>query len=479
MTSQFAAINAEGIALASDSAVTISSPEHAQRSTFNKVNKIFPVGGNHQIAIMICGSPQYQPGNVSWERVVGLFSSDLKKSPHDWFDDYVDRFLRFVKNNKEINDDNQNNLAIQRSMISWFSGYPVVQAYLAYKEGTELYEQVKVETDELEKSLRHSIEEFIDGSYGGIQHIIEEHTERGPEWPAHHHQVISEQMNNAEAVAEHYVDLLNLEIGSEYHNKLIEFINFHMAYTTFKSSKENYEHFGPPPDRSWMDKSGLVMVGFGEKDLLPKMKEFSAGPRISKRAGAVILQRDFELRQSEDLDDKGEMRVINTEGVTEHSAAAFIVPFAMQSEIQGVINGIHHDIDPNLRYNLPVDMAETLERGIIGDLSEQPGIGKSTMGKIEATFESTMRTNIQMYLFNRMGEALDLEGILPRRAKFRSVVRVLPLPELANFARKMVEIEADIRRLLKPVRSVGGKIKVVTITKENGYQVFDDENSQL
>ena len=475
MTSQFAAINAEGIALASDSAVTISG--RGQRSTFNKVNKIFPLGGNHQIAIMICGSPQYQPGNISWERVIGLFSNDLKKSHHDWFDDYVDRFLRFVKNSKDINDDNQNNLAIQRSLISWVSEFPVVQAYLGYQEGLKIYDQPEVDPEELEKvlgGLRDSVEEFFKATHEGITTIGKKYSERGPEWAAHHKIVIMDQMNNAETVADYYVNCLNLVMGSETHNKLIEIVNFHMAYTTFKTEDEDYRQFGPPQDNSWMDNSGIVIVGFGAKDLLPKMKEFRAGPKISKKVGALILQRDFKLRKSEDLDDQGEMRVEDVKGIAEHSASAFIVPFAMQSEIQGVLNGIHKDLAPNLRYNLPQEMASTLERGIIGDLSEYPGIGKSTKKKIEAAFEHEARHNIGMYLHTRMSEALDEEGRLPRRAKFRSVVRFLPLPELARFARKMVEIEADIRHLLEPVRSVGGKIKVVTITKENGYQVLDD-----
>ena len=63
--------------------------------------------------------------------------------------------------------------------------------------------------------------------------------------------------------------------------------------------------------------------------------------------------------------------------------------------------------------------------------------------------------------------------ILPRRDRFRNVVKFLPLPLLADFARNMVEIEADIRGLLEPVRSVGGKITVATITREEGFKFID------
>ena len=173
MTSQFAAINSEGIALASDSAVTISGRE--QRSTFNRVNKIFPLGGEHQIAIMICGSPNYLPGNVSWNRIVGLFKNDLKKARLDSFDDYVDNFRRFLKNTTILNDPRQNNLAIQRCLWSWFaSSCKAVEAYLAYQKGGAeiIYGQLELETDELEMSLQWVVEEATQAIHEGANFLI-------------------------------------------------------------------------------------------------------------------------------------------------------------------------------------------------------------------------------------------------------------------------------------------------------------------
>ena len=201
MTSQFAAINSEGIALASDSAVTISGRE--QRSTFNRVNKIFPLGGDHQIAIMICGSPNYLPGNVSWNRIVGLFSDNLKETRLDSFNDYVDQFRRFLKNTKILNDPTQNNLAIQRCLGSWFSSVSKpVDAYLAYQKGGAeiIYGQLELETDELEMSLQQVVEEATQAIHEGANFLIEMNSDN-PQWVAHHAEVVDEQMNNAEAVA--------------------------------------------------------------------------------------------------------------------------------------------------------------------------------------------------------------------------------------------------------------------------------------
>lgn len=478
MTSQFAAINSEGIALASDSAVTISGRE--QRSTFNRVNKIFPLGGEHQIAIMICGSPNYLPGNVSWNRIVGLFKNDLKKARLDSFDDYVDNFRRFLKNTTILNDPRQNNLAIQRCLGSWFaSSCKAVEAYLAYQKGeAEIYGQLQLETVELEKSLQDAVEEFIQAMHKGATELTGLNSANS-QWVAHIEKVSDEQMNNAEAVAERFVSLLNFKSGSESHNRLIELFNFHLAYTTFKS-----ELVGPPKDDSYLHLSGIVIAGFGKKDLLPKMKEFSAGPTISKEDGALFLVREFEIRKTVDLDDTGEIKpTLNNKGVTEHTASAFLVPFAMKSEIQGVLNGIHEDVEgarwphyPQKIRRLSAEMATAIEGGIIGDLSKTPGIGKLTVHKIEQAFKNGARGNLETFVRTRIDQALDREGILPRREKFRKVVRFLPLPELAAFARKMVEIEADIRHYVEPVRSVGGKIQVVTITKEEGFKILGDEN---
>ena len=60
-----------------------------------------------------------------------------------------------------------------------------------------------------------------------------------------------------------------------------------------------------------------------------------------------------------------------------------------------------------------------------------------------------------------------------RRQGFRRVAMGIPMKELAEFARTLIGIEAEICHWLRPIRSVGGVIDVATITKEDGFQWID------
>ncbi len=58
---------------------------------------------------------------------------------------------------------------------------------------------------------------------------------------------------------------------------------------------------------------------------------------------------------------------------------------------------------------------------------------------------------------------------IDRRQEFRAVALGIPMKELADFARTLISIEAEICLWLRPIRSVGGVIDVATITKEEGF----------
>ncbi len=62
-----------------------------------------------------------------------------------------------------------------------------------------------------------------------------------------------------------------------------------------------------------------------------------------------------------------------------------------------------------------------------------------------------------------------MKARVDRRQGFRRVALGIPMKELAEFARTLIGIEAEICLWLRPIRSVGGVIDVATITKEEGF----------
>ena len=113
MTSQLALLNHLGVALASDSVVTMNK----KGRTYSTVNKIFSLAGRQPVAIMISGSANYIPGNVAWERVIGQFREHIGHKELSVLSDYVMEFKQFVSSSEILNNKKNNDRTIQLDLV--------------------------------------------------------------------------------------------------------------------------------------------------------------------------------------------------------------------------------------------------------------------------------------------------------------------------------------------------------------------------
>ena len=69
MTAEIAIVNRNGIALAADSALTIGSDR-----VWNSSNKLFSLGPDNDIAVMVYGAGQFE--GFPWELIIKLFRKE-------------------------------------------------------------------------------------------------------------------------------------------------------------------------------------------------------------------------------------------------------------------------------------------------------------------------------------------------------------------------------------------------------------------
>ena len=69
MTAEVGILNANGVVLAADSALTMGNSE--QMKIFNSGNKIFSLGPSHSVAMMMFGNVQFM--GIPWEIIVTGF----------------------------------------------------------------------------------------------------------------------------------------------------------------------------------------------------------------------------------------------------------------------------------------------------------------------------------------------------------------------------------------------------------------------
>lgn len=445
------------------------------------------------------------PTGMLWERVFGLFYDECveDKQPIDFdtAEDYVKAFKDFLRDKHNLPDNAPtNSVIVQDCLANWFHGMEPVRKKLHESKITDDFLGVaKINYDELGIALpsEENLEDFLDAWPDLIENVQNQHNTN--EWNQRALRVNEHHNENSKFIASKIVDGMDLKPKKERKDLLRRMFNLHLVMTYMQKAKES----------SWVSGSTTIaVVGFGATDVEPRMFELNSGLIIDPEYGCVTTIAKFVIRNRTSLMDKNNHQircedcdkelsqfgdpVCPDHGLQElylHSAPAFLNPFAMCSEIQNTLNGLHDDLkfiyrpDPGDLYNGQIDFpgasAERLANGILGDLNQVPGLGPKTHEKIQKAFKQNIQDNIENCIRERAHSLIHTYGEVARRQKFRVVVMGLPIADLSDFARTLVNLQANINYYLEPVRSVGGDIALASITKEDGFAWRPRNNRRL
>lgn len=97
MTAQVAIFNKTAVALASDSAVTITG---ARTKVYQTVNKLFTLSKFHPVGIMIYGNAELM--GVPWESIIKLFRNAAGGQRFDTVQEYAAAFVAFLTDNPAL-----------------------------------------------------------------------------------------------------------------------------------------------------------------------------------------------------------------------------------------------------------------------------------------------------------------------------------------------------------------------------------------
>ncbi|WP_314369905.1 hypothetical protein [uncultured Streptococcus sp.] len=102
MTAEISILNKNGIVLAADSAVTVNFGQ-GQAKTYNAVNKLFSLGNNHDIGIMIYGNAEFM--EIPWEIIIKEFRNEHRETSFSELKDCANAFINFLKDDRFRNND--------------------------------------------------------------------------------------------------------------------------------------------------------------------------------------------------------------------------------------------------------------------------------------------------------------------------------------------------------------------------------------
>ena len=102
MTSEVVIMNRRAIAIAADSAVTVTSTQGGRREQkyYKGANKVFELSNRHPVALMIFDSAELH--SVPWEIIIKSYRDHIGDNSFRSLDDYANDFFSYVQNHSQI-----------------------------------------------------------------------------------------------------------------------------------------------------------------------------------------------------------------------------------------------------------------------------------------------------------------------------------------------------------------------------------------
>lgn len=114
MTAVIGIINKQGIAIAADSAVTVTGANN--RKIYNTANKIFTLSKYHPVGIMVYSSSEFI--SMPWEVIIKMFRSFLGEKSFPTLQDYQSAFIDYLEEMSYFHDEDERKEAVRRSFTN-------------------------------------------------------------------------------------------------------------------------------------------------------------------------------------------------------------------------------------------------------------------------------------------------------------------------------------------------------------------------
>jgi len=350
MTAVATFISKEGVAIAADSASTITAGGNIQK-VYNNATKIFRLSENIPIAAVIWGDAGHK--GVPWSILLREFGQSIKK-PYGDFYDYPEAFLRFLKKHKQFFKSGHKADSFREELLSTYQE-------IADKVHEELRAAKADKKEVIGRIIEYSkdyYDKMIPNSYDELNDIIKN--------PAF--------LSAAEGCIA--VAFKGLRLSEDEHFSL-----GYIAALKYSETERN--------------DSGIFMAGYGSKDIFPSQaiigdgvfnRKFSIGEYLTidneKSTGILRLLaqhgpantfiegiddgiRHFVGKQLEDM--FGEMVALGSYGLDAKQRTKFIkaaekILLEKQGNIEGFIAGEYSDrMKANLGFMPLNDMAQLVE----------------------------------------------------------------------------------------------------------------------
>lgn len=410
MTAEIAILNKSAVALAADSAVTISAGS-SQEKIFNTAEKLFELSDNNPIGIMIYNEMSFMEAPLPL--LIRKFRRECKTVDHA--QDAATAFLRFLDNfGKTCGEEVK-----ERHIVSLIN--PIIR---------KIFNEVGEAMRNLVFEDNVGPDDFKEKSYEAIDTIILD-------------------LENVLAAAQpaYFFDHGDFQISEKLKDKIRDMVNASLEglEPAFRSRIENILQSVLMGDILSPGLTGIVIAGFGSRDMFPTLISFEID-------GMVCGSLKHVKTNFVDIDR-------NTDPGTNKDKAK-ILPFAQREMVDRFLYGLDNGAQRAI-----AKFARTAISDIRKKLSDKYTFENGDDARI---FAKDMEELENVLVNSLVGQAFaSIKDV--SRSEIEDIVEFMPKPELAHMAEALVELTSIKRRVSRGMETVGGPIDVAIISQTEGF----------
>lgn len=292
MTAVVGILNKQAVALAADSAVTISGTNG--RKIFNQANKVFALSKYHPVGIMLYNSASFM--STPWETIIKMYRKELGNRSFLLLKDYQEDFLRFIRENKFFSDKITENLYMKNSMT--------------------------IVIVNIIKNILKSNKELVDATEEGRIQLLKLIDERLD--------LILEELIAKKEYCEEFADLTFKNFDSSVSDMFNEIVDQQFTKNNLTLGVELTEKikivlFEFLRSKTMLSYTGLIFAGFGESEIYPSLIPLN-----------ISLAFEGRLKYYADL---------SMSATISNNTSGAICPFAQTDVIDTILSGIDPTLD--------------------------------------------------------------------------------------------------------------------------------------
>lgn len=412
MTAIVGILNKKAAVMAADSAMTIIRGDNTR--IYNNATKIFKLSDRYPVGLMLFNNLDFM--GVPLDILIKLYRQQHGDKPFPTLQGYVDNFIDFLSKEPRLKEDKMQHRYLMSEMRIY---YDKVNAFASGWIDEKKADVPALPEKEIDIQARNMLKEALKA---GIEAITEQVNKQNAKSPKFEDYKYRDFLRYAKEDIDWLMELckkeeLPTDMRKDWEKGIYEYIC------------SNFFYYG----------TGLVFVGYGEKDLFPSLIPIYVSGIFGGNLRFCYFPDD-----NEQISDENE---------------SAIVPFAQGDVMMTVMRGISPALHEKVS-ELAKETATQTKDKLLAAMKEA-GIDEAMIAKIQETgleditekHDEQVEEFIQTEYVNGLVDTIEAFGV----------------EDMADMAESLISITNLQRHFTASEESVGGPVDVAVITRDEGF----------